>query len=184
MLRIYEKMIPLEGSLEFVSEIKSIHNLKLKSKRVHRIKNILRMAKVFFIMYLSMFGEHLDERLGEEQIIRFMKVVEELLKGLGENETFKTKVNSLNSCEENWHNLLHRNKFPDGNAGKNISIAWKTVEYWMEANKNDSTFNSENSVSKARCHNQHWIQLINMKVLFFSNLNTIYHIVENKKKKM
>jgi hypothetical protein len=103
--------------------------------------------------------------------------VEELLKGLAKNKIFVEKCKD--SCEGNWHKLLHIPKV-DCNAQKYISLGWKNVEYWMEATRDIETV--DGSVSDARCDNKYWIQAINLKILFFSNMKEIYQILEKKKK--
>jgi hypothetical protein len=100
--------------------------------------------------------------------------VECFLKGLAENESFVP--NSKDSVEYIWFNLLCSPHFTDSNASTNISIAWKTVEYWMKATKKDSTSNG--SPSK-RYDYKFTINVLNLKIIFYSNLKKIYQMIEN-----
>jgi hypothetical protein len=174
VLDLYDKIIPLQGSFTFVEGIKSLNESRGKSSRIERINKILKISTVFFIMYLSMFQEHEGEILREEQVISFMKIVECFLKGLAENESFVP--NSKDSVEYIWFNLLCSPHFTDSNASTNISIAWKTVEYWMKATKKDSTSNG--SPSK-RYDYKFTINVLNLKIIFYSNLKKIYQMIEN-----
>jgi hypothetical protein len=178
MLRLYNKITPLQGSLRFVENIKNLSKLEVKTQRIYCIKKILKFSTVLFIMYLSIFGEHEGQWLKEEQIISFLKAIEKLLTGLAEDERFVPK--SKDSIEGIWHDFLHLKRVLHGDARKNISIAWRTLEYWMETTKEVSTLN--NSVLQARYHNKFWIHVIILKILFFSNHKKIYQLIENKKK--
>jgi nitrate reductase NapAB chaperone NapD len=177
MLNIYYKRINLQGSLVFVGEIQSLSKLHAKLKRINRIRNILKISTVFFVMYLSMFGEHEGERLREEQIISFMKFIEEFLHELAKKETFVS--NFEDSIEEYWYNLLHLDDTKDKNSSQTISTAWKTVEYWMEKKKNVLPLNGSPG---ARYNYKSCIHFIIMKILFFSNKKLIYQTIEKKKK--
>jgi hypothetical protein len=106
--------------------------------------------------------------------MRFMKIVEALLKELAENESFVS--DSKNSLKGTWHNFLHKNTVA-GNSAKDLALAWKTFEYWMDEKHKVST-----SSLGARYKNKFSIQCINLKIIFFSNLKTIYRIIEDMKK--
>jgi hypothetical protein len=132
-------------------------------------------------MYLSMFREDQGQRLREQQIISFMKIVEEFLKGLEkadtEDESFVSK--SKYPLEKKWHNWLHQTTV-HGNASTNLTLAWKTFEYWMKKTHNKDL--ETNSLLQSRYRYRSSIHIINLKIIFFSNLNTIYQILQEHKK--
>jgi hypothetical protein len=174
MLNIYDKGIPLHESLMFVEKIESINALSSKASRVDRIKTILKVSTVFFIMYLSMFAEHEGENLREEQVMSFMKIVEDLLKGLADQKE-RFVSNSDHHFDKIWYHLLHSSTVPDRTANRNISTAWKTFEYWMELKM------KQKSLPAARYAHKCAIHVISLKIIFFSNLKKIYQLFETGK---
>jgi hypothetical protein len=152
----------------FLEEIKLSVRQKMRPNRLDRIKKVLKLTTVFFVMYRSLFREHEGQELTKEHLLGFMKVLEKFLKGLGQEE-------SLRGCPEDsvemiWHDLIH-SRPRKANSDQDLSLAWKTVEYWTKEKEKASNPIGSSAVNGDISPS---IRTLIQKIVYYSNLKTIY----------
>jgi hypothetical protein len=162
VLKIYDRNFFHKEIMNFLSGELGKQR-QLKPERIVRIVKMIKISTVLSIMYTSLFREH--EVSIEEHIFQFIKCITRFLEGLGAKTTLETNKKDL--FIRDWRSLLQSGHFAS-NSETEMSLAWKTVEYWMRSRNELSR--RITPPGKKYCHKA--LTEVIHKIIFFSNVKT------------
>jgi hypothetical protein len=165
IVKIYDQKIsPEMESFKFLQEIKKQFNIDTDA-RMERLTKIMKMLTVLSIMYLSLYREH--QVSIKDHILELANCIDGLLQGLGETKPVGNKLT------EKWYDIL-RSKRLDLNFEKELSLSWRTVEYWLTKNRQHldlPPLPKNSSPRKKYCHLT--LTEIVHKIIIFSNIKSV-----------
>ncbi|PLW24958.1 hypothetical protein PCANC_28423 [Puccinia coronata f. sp. avenae] len=159
LLEMYKTQISHlnKDNLSFLEKIKT--QFKISDMRIERIKRLIKISTVLSVIYLSLYKEHPASL--EQHLRDFTGCIERLLRGL---RTMELKKGSI---AKRWHQAVAVSLY-QSNAQRDLSLLWRTIEYWTELKKNPVP-GLENLPIPRHCHTT--LTEIIGKILFFSNCN-------------
>ncbi|KAI7943914.1 hypothetical protein MJO28_011442 [Puccinia striiformis f. sp. tritici] len=141
-------------------------------QRISYLKKITKVSTTLSVFYLSLFGRHEGGRLEKLHIEDFMEFIKAIFKQCGEDQALLLTCNG--DFSKIWHTLLNFGS-TSSSASKDLALAWRTVEYWLDKTGQRSRF-------EIGTYHPDAVEIIN-KIIFWSNYKTIEGITTSKREK-
>ncbi|KAH9442249.1 hypothetical protein KEM48_005341 [Puccinia striiformis f. sp. tritici PST-130] len=181
IIMISDQKLHLEGYMNSFSGIwhdmksrvdtnnKTLNQVELEfNLRASYLKKMIKLTTTLSVLYLSLFGEHEGAMLTKEHIGDFLDFIKDIFNQCKKDEP--PRLNSDKDFAKIWHDLLNFRCKTSKNAVKDLGIASKTVQHWLEKTGKRSRF-------EKHVHNKAVMEIIK-KIIYFSNHKTIERFLD------